>query len=62
MIQQGKSVFRGLICTRNEDELKTSTYKDLCKTLGINYLDLEIIIDKIKERQLELQMKEQFEE
>ncbi len=62
MVSKGKAVFRGLLCSTGYDVLRASIVKDICKTLGILYLDLETIISTIKERQLDLQMKEHFEE
>ena len=49
MISKGKSVFRGLLFSRNGDDLRVSLYRDISKTLGINYLDMNAVVSKIKE-------------
>lgn len=40
MTSKGKSVFWGLVFTRDDDEIREGLYKDLCKTIGVTYLDL----------------------
>lgn len=44
MISKGIGVFKGIVFSREIEEMWTSIYKDLCKNLGIIYLDIEEII------------------
>lgn len=37
-----------MLFSNGNDELRASLYKDTCKTIGITYLDLEEIINRIK--------------